>query len=265
MSLRRDRPPQGRPVVTRKCPYRLCYENVDFIPVPESPFGDPPRYLIKGHIIGSPVLKGRCPTSNMYHPFDARTEEYLREALASQIQEVREWIRGIAESTIVTSEPDPESQSLRGEQRTGREPADPQSEDWALGGRDDEDVAKDRVTYKPKIPTHVQGQEVGRFVASITEVIGHLNVAAMKSGEALSILSGMQDELQTVIACIDEASSQVIQAKGDANVVELDEYVGILATRKETAMHMSRELEEIREGINITHETGELYIGRLLG
>lgn len=262
MSLRRDRPPLGRPVLTRECPYSYCHELVDFIPVPESPFGDKPKYLIKAHNISYP-LTGQCPVSNMYHPFDAATQAHINSAMEIHARDLLRWTMSVEGAGTVVH-PNPESQSLRGVQRIGREP-EPTSDDWVLGGRDDEDVAKDRITYKPKIPAHVQGQEVGRFVASITEVIGHLNLAAMKTGEALSVLSDMQDELQTVTACIEEAKTQVSMAKGDTNVIELDEYLGLLSNANETVLRMGRELEEVRNGINITHETGELYIGRLLG
>lgn len=253
------------------CPYRWCSATIEIVPVPGYPgTGESQGELIKAHPIQSGVLTGTCPASNLRVPLEDRAAENLR-------QQERNDGRRIPK-LVVDSVPEkpnryrlpwvaqgpPESQSLRGDDRSGREPG-PTADDWSLGGRDDEDSGKTAPPIKPpRIPPGILGQEVGRHVVSIDELIGLIKASAIKSGEALSTVQDCENQLALAGAALEEAKGMIAGAMEQHRSQTLSDEMGLLERAQEKVSSMVAQCERIKGEISHAHELGEQYIGVLL-
>lgn len=159
------------------CPYHWCAAVVEMVEITEegvnAPYGVDvgalgPRKVIVAHEIENPFLSGTCPASLMYYPFDLGTYIYLNETRYNQDSERIEegkldHIRRASRMIPGQGMPPNQSQSARQPGRMGREP-DADSDDWGLGGREDEDT---RVQYGSDdlampLPDDVEGHAEGK-------------------------------------------------------------------------------------------------------
>lgn len=255
------------------CPYQWCSKTVTLLPAPRYPGTHrEDTELIKAHELGHPMLTGACPASNMHYPLDEHAEANLRE------QEENDRIR--LPKMIVDSVPEkpskyllpwderlkpPSSQSLRNKGRAGREP-EPNSEDWVLGGRDDEDSGK---TAGPedftRPPMGVIGKPVmGRSMASLDETVGSVNASAMKSGEALTVVQECENELALASAALEESRNLIVGAMQQVRSETLANEALMLEQAQNRVSSMVAELERVKGEIIHAHELGEQFIGNVL-
>lgn len=189
----------------QECIYYWCTALMEVVPTIDEtsnwPEGMWPgrSHIIRAHPIGSKYLTGQCPASNMYYPIDTNTLQMLVDRrnqdypIVSQAVADIEWKRAHPEQ----SEPN-ESTTMRNPGRMGREPG-PESADWALGGREDEDVHDPDQDVTGDVPPTTGGYPVtgrGTGMSTIPEVIAAVNGARSTSGEGLAIIQQIITALQ---------------------------------------------------------------------
>ena len=255
------------------CPYHWCSRVVEVVPAPRYPGTHrTDSELITAHVIAHPVLPGTCPASNMHYPLDEESAQHLRDQEQADGRRIPKLVTG---SVPEGSRPrrawdrprparDDDSRSLRQPSRVGREP-EPGSQDWALGGREDEESGKTKPPIKPpRTPRGVAGQEVGRHVASVDELIGMAQQIALVTGEAIGSLNEARDALDIASAKVEEGLSELAALQGQATSETLGAYHQILTQAGTDIRALMEQAEEIASAIGAGHEKGEEFIGRLL-
>jgi hypothetical protein len=249
-----------------KCPYRWCSKGVAVLPAPPYPGTDGPgSQLIAAHDIGHPVLTGTCPASNMHYPLTPEAAQHLRDQERADSRRIP--------GLVVDSAPErpgwflqrhPESRSLRQPGRMGREP-EPASDDWALGGREDEDSGKTKPPNSPpRTPEGVAGQEVGRHVASVDELVGMTRQVQLLTGEGMGTLQGVRDELDIASSKIEAALTELSILQGSATSETLGSMHEILTQAGTDVRSMVEQAEEITNALGASQEHADAFIGRLL-
>lgn len=244
-------------LITRQpCLYIFCAETTT-VSSTESLSGGT-ETLVRTHTIVHPILSGTCIMSLMHLPLSlaARLLVEAREHEDSIIIQhaVRE---GHSESRGMAGD----STTLRGIRRRGREP-EPDSADWQLNGRADEDIKPDAKRHRN--PIGILGQEMGHRVATVNELIADINEAALKSGEALGGLQEMQNTLSDVLTSIGQARDIIYRVTDNETQGALVEYASLLSKAHLEAASLSARLEEAKGMISAGQEKGQEYIGRLL-
>lgn len=253
----------------RECPYYWCSRLVDIVPAPPYPGStDIPGELIKAHLIAHPVLTGTCPASNLRYPLDADSHKHLNDQAADDGRRIPPLV---VRTTPPRRQPrdarEPDgSRSLRNPGRLGREPDDPASPDWQLGGREDEESGKVRPPIKPpRPPRGVIGQEIGRHVASVDELIVMTQHVALLAGQAIGAIQEANNSLQNAIVDIGEAISSLAEMQGQSASRILQEYRRILDQASTDVTAMSQQGEEIMNALGAGQEKGAEFTARLLG
>lgn len=260
------------------CPYRMCSAILNLVWEPPPPWlseDTPSHWLAPLHDISNALLKGSCPASLLRLPYDRRdpfsaeTTRALTEAYERDAKEVprligeehhereRAWFWRTRKPT--------DSFSARGPHRMGREPAPDAIDDWQIGGREDEDIKKqDYAINRPQIPKWVMGQEVGQHVATISEIIGMIHHAAMKTGEAIAAIQQHQNDLDQIRASLEEAIDTIAGAQGQHSSQLLEDYLAILHQEQNNVEQLNVLMEGMKGSIMVGQEKGEDMIGRLL-
>lgn len=261
-------------VNVRICPYRLCgaVRKVILVPAYPTPDGKIAHRIFPAHDIVHPKLRGPCPASLQEvgfsigepPPMAVLTMLADRERVDRQILSEHP-MEDVLGKVFRESHEDPESQSLRGPQRIGREPvAEADKKDWQLGGRQDEDSGhlSPPDIAKPH-PRHVQG--VSGNVGSVSEVVATLTSAALHGGEAAGSVQAAIGSMDEAIVKIAEQLNDVVVAQGQSNAVILTEYYALINEAQEKAHTMRALGDEVISRIVAGTEKGEELIGRMLG
>jgi hypothetical protein len=162
----------------------------------------------------------------MYYPIDTATLEHLMERRNQDYPKVSQAVADLEWKRMHPGDTNRnESQSHRGPHRIGREP-EPDSPDWALGGREDEDVRDQRTDVTGEVPLTTGGYPItgrGTGMTSIPELSAAVNGARAISAEAAGMLSqviqAFDDHLhfQEIIEKLQEAvgaHSQIMDGVG---------------------------------------------------
>jgi hypothetical protein len=158
-----------------------------------------------------------------------------------------------------------ESQSLRGIHRLGREP-EPTAEDWALGGREDEDSGKLAPSDNPpRVPSRIAGQQMGRNAVSISELIAMNQSAALMSGEAIGAIQEAQNTLAAACGKLSETMNELAAMQGQSTSQLLTEYYHLMQTAERDVQSCREQLENVKGQIAAGQEKGEEFVTRLLG
>jgi beta-glucosidase-like glycosyl hydrolase len=102
-------------------------------------------------------------------------------------------------------------------------------------------------------------------VASIDELIGMSQDAALKGGEARAALLDAGNQMAVAQGSIEEAISVIAQIQGQATSALLESYRAILAQVQTDIASLMEQNESIIEAIGAGQERGEEFNGRLLG
>jgi hypothetical protein len=270
----------------------LCSHIIDTTPTVPPTFGHAggehdERDLIPQHPINNPLIGGPpCPASLMYWPLDNASVVHLTQRLLkdqARMESAKRYQQALDEMPYRPS--DNRSQSARQPGRLGREPA-PDSPDWALGGRADEDVSPhtDAAGGLP-VPEGVAGEGMGRSqphhwtgggatnnggTVGIQEDAALIRLMQAKSSEAQSILRDVLDQqgrVNNAIELIDEAKSQIrILIGTDEPGETLTALFSALNTAQEDARRLSavmRESWSAPSSLVTAREKGEDFIARL--
>lgn len=252
-------------MITILCPYFFCSATVRVSPasIPENP----DRSIIRLHAISHPLLSGTCIASLMYFPITEEAQQRLNDQEYTDSSAISREIGKYVPDRVRAPEGDDVDtvfQSLFGVHSPDPDvPPDPYM--WALGGRADEDIQPPHFT-RPKVRGDIIGVEVGKHMASIDEVIASLTDAAVKGGEAIAVLNGMQSALERALGAIGEARNTVGHVMGQyAQSTILGEYQGLLSGAHDKAAGLNQLMEEVKNSIIAGQEKGEEMVGRLLG
>lgn len=210
--------------------------------------GVEPHALIEMHDMGYYNTDIQCPASLMHWPLgDAE-----RSALAQQaVDLVRQFRRDIEEQAVEGDKrpiPGPRSQTLRHKGRIGREPEN-DSADWALGGRQDEDVPRQEDEVRGVVPHHVQGQEVGRGSMSISAAVLGARRAIEHTSEVTRTLQEMRAKLYT-------AKGEIAVLLGDGNGETLNNWMASLNAEVDM-------IDRAMAQANVSNEYGEQFINNI--
>lgn len=254
------------------CPYERCSAIVRLMPARPSPDADW-TLLVPVHDIQNRYLSGTCPASLMYHPLSPEARSHLNRMSA---QDGRKISRGIQEDMdreeaelFEPPKPRPESRSLRGPHRIGREPVtEEDQEDWALGGREDEDSGK--LTPTEDIPIKrpalgMLGHVMGRKAVSLSDIIGMNQQAAFESGEAIGVIQQAQNDLNVAVGKLGETLNTVATMQGESGAQLLVEYYSLIQTASRDVSSCVEQLEEIKRQIAAGQEKGSELVARILG
>jgi len=177
--------------------------------------GEGSSTLIEQHDMGFNVLHPEmmCPASLMHWPLGDAEKGALAQQAKDLVQQFNRDLRIEAEDpAFFPKKPLPESQPLKHKGRMGREP-EPASEDWALGGREDEDVPRADEVVTGVVPDHVQGQSVGRS-GMISESANTAQGAMRRSEDAIEALRNAVSDLGGV-------TNTVVELLGDGGSASL--------------------------------------------
>jgi len=209
----------------RRCVFPLCEAQVTLFVTPAYPGQRSQARRMQGsHSMGNLNLPNTpCPLSLQevgFTPFDrtpADTEQLIEEVLPT--------FRKMAEEAYRQHERDPNiprsrltssSQSMRGPHRMGREP-EPTSNEWALGGREDEDSGHVSPSFNQSVPSYVDGHSMTPGVQPMlmAEARAHLAAALQQAGEARGAADGAKGQLQGAIGACQEATSNLLAVGTD--------------------------------------------------
>ncbi|MET0916693.1 MAG: hypothetical protein ABWY81_10905 [Jiangellaceae bacterium] len=207
------------------CPYIFCDVQVSVIPTLRRS-DDPEMVLvIEDHPIGHPILTGPCVMSGMQLPLSLAARGHVTDRERTDSRTIHLAIRDEA----VRNEAAAREQRRLGRgpwspgprpavsQEMGGRPTDPgpMAEEWALGGRQDEDVVADPVAHENE--PHVGGTALGRAgeMATLDEVIGVLRAANESIGESMGALNETHDKLHNALNGATAAADGVRSALGD--------------------------------------------------
>jgi hypothetical protein len=246
------------------CPYYWCSAIVTTGSVIESNDHLTTRQIIKLHEIRHPALTGTCPASLMDYPLTDHAHELLEEMRRNDDERVRVWSDQSAERRYQPrSRSQPDSQSLRGPHRLGREPVTgDDEEDWVLGGRQDEDIIPQGQDRRGVVPPTVHGEQLGRGtgMASIEEIIGMMHAAAAHVGEAIAAAQDAENQLQVAVASLEETAGIVAQVRGTVQSGLLNSYVHGLNDGSEKVQVAATNIRESRQSLEGALEAGEQFI-----
>lgn len=265
----------------RPCPYTYCSAilETNFIPIPPSSLGALPgqmraRRVMPRHEIDNPLLTGVCPASLLDVPFfegepvPPETVRVLEDRYLSDSRRLPALIQADADRKYDTvQEADlPDSQSLRGPHRMGREPVTAEDQDdWSLGGRADEDIIPLGEERRGTVPATTDGTSMGRGTGmDVGEAIGALQQAAMNGGSAWQAVQGGKDEIQKAMTELEAARTLVSGVRGNAVSDTLNAYMDCLNDALEKCSLTLGALERAHQLISSGQEYGETYINALL-
>jgi hypothetical protein len=273
----------------RDCPYTYCSAIMEtvFVPIPPRSTDALPgqmqaRRLMPRHDIENPLLNGPCPASlldvqffvnmpdpAMNSPMPPQTVRVLHERYIVDSRRLPQLIQNAedhAYDQITRGYVEPESQSLRGSHRLGREPVTAEDqEDWSLGGRADEDIIPLGEERRGMVPATTQGTPMGRGTGmDVTESIGALQQGAMHGGSAWQAIAESRDTTMGALRELEEARSLARAVRGDTQSETLNAYIQVLsdaiAALELTLPHFDSAQRRITSG----QEHGETYINSLL-
>jgi hypothetical protein len=241
--------PVGSAGVVR-CPFDPCGKTVTVR-------STQPRPTIEQHEIaewaGAPAGMN-CPASLMSHPLTPDEERALYEQSQSLAEQIgRDMAREHNDQRYYPLvSPLAESQTLRNQGRMGREP-EPDSEDWVLGGRADEDVFPAQETVTGVVPAGVGQYPMGRGsgMPTIQESADMARVAIDKGEEALTYLKRVNDLLA-------EGRRIVSELQGDSTASTLMDWMTMLNQAHETTIIA-------KNTVPLASEYGNRFINNLLG
>jgi hypothetical protein len=267
----------------RRCVYALCEAQVTLTVVPPYPgSAEGPRRQQPQHEIVNAHLTGPCPASLMYvgwtpmHVTPIETERALAERYrvdADRAQELyHQQQRDRAQHNRPTPNEDATSRPVVGTgpggvpNRLGRTPP-PNAEEWALGGRQDEDSGhlQQYDVKPPAMKPGIFGQEVGKHVASVHELLVMMQSAAMKGGEAWQAVAAASEQLTSAIGALEEVKGIVGAAQGQSDAETLRNYMYYVQEAITQLLESQVKLEEGKQNILVGQEKGEEFGARLLG
>lgn len=282
-----------RSLSRRKCPYSLCSRLITTTPTVPSPNwhrgvgGEHDgRDLIPQHEIMNNLLDGPCPASLMYYPLDnASTVHLSKRAFTdmARMHNAQEYQRARDEAPFKPS--DNRSQSARQPGRVGREPP-PDSPDWVLGGRADEDVQSTfgNDDLGVPLPDHVEGHSEGRQQpdtiwggqannggnVGIQENAALIRAMQAKASEAHLVLGEVLDghvRLMGVIEQIEEAKGSIhLLVGGDEPGPTLADALNALEVAREAVQRLATTMNGAwvaPRALVLAREKGEEFIARL--
>lgn len=232
------------------CPFKPHGSPVEVRPLePGRPAAD--RGIIEYHKLGFDILRDQenlaCPASLMHWPLS----NGARATLAQQAKDLTQQFNRDTEAEAdegdweFAGEPDnPQSQPIKHKGRMGREP-EPTSADWALNGREDEDIIPEDQVVTGVVPDHVQGQSVGR-----SGMLGH-NVAIVQG--ALARTDQVISLANEAAMALDGVVHTVVEIKGDGHSETL---IGWLTNLESARL----ELDKIRRHLSQANERGQSFI-----
>lgn len=246
------------------CPFALCAATVEMSWARVKPESSVVRMMVPYHEINNSAIRGGCPASHMWIPLSEDAVNALTRETVSMVRQIRDQ----AEAT-----PKP----LRGERaREGGmfpiRPVEPSGIPSRLGREPVTSI--DQPDWTPPrpgepenqvVPLGVGGQQLGRAMAAIEDVVGAVTSANLKSGEAASAVEQALQALQGAIGAIEEASALISGAVGGSGAQTLTEYGGGLQEASRDVHTAHGWLEEARAKLIGGMEKGEDYIGRALG
>jgi hypothetical protein len=210
-----------------------------------------PRETIEQHAMvfayGVPDIPGMlCPASLMGWPLN--DEE--KAALTQQARDLsRHYDRDMQRpDDYVPPGPAPVSQSVRQPGRMGREP-EPGSEDWALGGREDEDVPHHEDVKVGTVPAGVGQHPMGRGVFGMEALAGPARQAMELTNEARMTINDAKVKIDASLAVVQELL-------GDSAAETLSNWVTGLTA-------ISNDLANCRDACTQVNEFGTTFIGNL--
>jgi hypothetical protein len=223
------------------------------------------RTMIGKHDIKHPVLSGTCVASYMYLPIDEHTRGIFR---------AREQADSRLISASVTGDDNeykgrdrvgkrPESTTLRGPHRIGREPP-PDSDDWKLGGRKDEESIDRPMPDPPKPPDNADVIKIGRTMATITEMIAGVNEAGLHGGEAIAALQEAHNALERAVGALEQNLNVLAMLQGESTSQTLGDMTAIIRQAETDVRSLREQIKEIQNAIAASQEKGEELIGRWL-
>lgn len=208
------------------CPYIFCDVEISVIPT-QRRSDDPGMVLVvEDHPIGHPILTGPCVMSGMQLPLSLGARWHVSDRERVDSRTIHLAIRDEARRNDVAKteaarqgrgpwSPPP---ALPVSQEVGGRPTDPPptADEWALGGRQDEDVVAEPVAHENE--PHIGGTTLGRAgqVATLQEIIGMVSGANENIGSAMGVLNDMDDRLSNAIGAVEQAA-QLIGATIDGS------------------------------------------------
>lgn len=255
-------PQSGVPVA---CPYAWCDAVVDTVWFIEPWVGGRSRRMLKQHNVEHWALTGLCIASLMDIPISERTRRLFAERERADNATIREKTDKNAEARHAAGQPRnlPDSVSLRHPHRLGREP-EPGSDDWALGGRQDEDIIDSRDDRVGKVPRRVQGQSIGGAkMATVSEIVGLVQQAAVYGGECFAATQEADQVLQNALASLEQATDVINYVRDSADVGTLNAYASKLNDATEKIGVALQTLGEARTAIEEGQAQGEQFIASL--
>lgn len=254
------------------CPYQRCSAIVRLMPVQPAPGADW-TLIVPRHDIQNRYLTGTCPASLMYHPLSPDAQERLNRLSVTDGRKISAGIQRDVDRESAElfdpPKPRPESRSLRGPHRLGREPVTSEDEeDWALGGREDEDSGKlapgteDIPIKRPKLG--MLGHVMGRKAVSMSDLLAQNQQATLETGEAVGAIQQAINELTVATAKLGEAMNTLATMQGESTSQTLTEYYGLVQTATNDVNSVIEQCQEINRQVAAAQEKGEEFQGRLL-
>ena len=251
------------------CPYVFCSAVVEMAWMrTHASNPEAKRLMVPSHDIQNPVLTGACPAGLMWIPLGENEVELLTQ----RAQADRRIIQAAIERTTEGSETDdrgrgggvfpltsygPDGTPLR----IGREPPveGPERADWFPQRNPPE------YHPAPEQGGYAVGNQGGRGMASIREVIGQVTEGNVKTGEALGAIAQSNEALDNCLAAIEQAKSLIGGALDGSGAQTLSEYAGLLEAAEQHVQSARSELEQALGDLSAGMERGEQAIGNLLG
>ena len=252
-------------IYRRRCYYELCSADVEVRPI--APGEDGANYgLVQAHDILHGVLTGPCPGSRVYHPIDNRTKKMLHERYlvdASRIPQLASDAIDNELRQVKGGGGKPESTSLRGPHRLGREPDNAEKDDWQIGGRADEEIIPPDQVKTPRVPSDVKGTRMGAG-SMLDELVGMIRDANRITNEGRTEIAEAIARMASAAASMNVALGSVATAQGDVGAALLEEYMGILRMSADKIQTVLAMMEELDPPLAAGVVAGEEYIGRLM-
>lgn len=225
------------------CPFIPCKLNVAVLPTLIAP--GVPRGTVEMHAVNNGTKT--CPASLIYYPMDIPTLEMIADQFNNW--QGHGWLKNETPPDLPTTA-EPVHKSLRNPGRMGREP-EPDSPDWYLGGRQDEEVvASNSGAPIAPVPPSTGGGPVGRgSMASIDEMAGYINSAGAEGAAA-------RESLEAAKGALERARQAVLALGGDMSSQTLTDMQGFY--------YMAiGECDSAMGHIDRAHDKGQEFIARL--
>lgn len=263
----------------RKCVYPLCGALVTLAVVPQHPdlpAHDEAKRMQLPHALVHSLLSGPCPGSYMYvgfTPFDPTPEATVRamdtmyQIHARQLPKLifEEHIRELRANNPHLEHPEPESQSLRNPRRMGREPG-PESDDWALGGREDEESGhlQQYAVKPPAMKPGIYGESQGNPVMSVHELLGMAQTASLRGGEAHAASQDALNQIEASIGVLAECQNIISALQGQSESGTLREWMYQVLEAKNSLLETQLRLQEAMTAISSAEEKSDQFKANLL-